>query len=982
MPQLIQFAGGRSIVFELRRKSVTVGRSTKAGLRIRDRAASRFHFRIERTDAGYKIADLDSQNGTFVNGVQVREERPLRVGDRIDVGMTTFFFGKVVKPAGAEGAPSGGGDRYKTQRFLRPVDRSRKKVEVRKLLKEREQLLQIQRINRDLNSEMELAPLLNGIMDAVLELTGAERGFLILSEEGQPGDERAGPGGQGGEADPLAFAVARNLKKEEVESPEFQISRSIAREVLAQGRAVLTQNAEDDERFREIASVKDQKLRSILCLPLRLRGETLGVIYIDNPYQKGIFTEDDLEAMKGFADQAAVAIQNARLFEAAVRDGCTGLFGHAYFEKRLSEGLKAEPSSASVAILDLDRFKAVNDLYGHEAGNRILAETAALVREAASEREGAVEARFGGDEFEVFLPGAGRDEALAFAEALRRCVEETPFCVEASTLHLTISAGVASYPSDATDGDALLRRADEALYRAKRLGRNRTEACSRGNRRALGGITGRPEIDRLAFSRDGLMMMGCIARLLEADLSFEGMVDVLLRSALEGLDAGTASLSLRREGAGGRFHRRRAGGGVEEGLPPGAPAEAVERLEEKGGAGRVRLPRHLLGCVLAGRRDEPLGVLVLGRPPDRPFIEEDAELLSLFASKAGRPLENALQFRKAQEELLRASRALQDGVGRMQEAFSYGGIVGASAGMREVFGILEKIRDTELPVLILGESGTGKELAARAIHFRSPRRDKVFLSENCAAIPDALLESELFGHRRGAFTGADRDRKGLFEMAEGGTLFLDEVGDMSLPMQARLLRVLEAGEVRPVGADGTHRVDVRILAATNQDLEKGVEGGTFRRDLYHRLNVVSLKLPPLRDRAEDVRLLAEYFLARTAEEGEARKTFSPEALERLAGYAWPGNVRELMNEVSRASVLCPHAVIDEAWLSPAVRGEGEPGAGDKDEIPPLKPAVEEVEKTLIRRALAATDGNKTHAARMLKLSWLGLQKKMERYGLK
>ncbi|MHC4601184.1 MAG: GAF domain-containing protein, partial [Planctomycetota bacterium] len=305
MPQLIQYAGGRSIVHELKRRATSVGRSTKANLRIRDRAASRLHFQIERAESGYKIVDLGSQNGTFVNGNQVHEERPLRVGDRIDVGMTTFFFGKVLRAPAQESVKSGG-DRFKTQRFIRPLDKDRRKLEVRRLLKEREQLLKMQRINRDLNSEIDLPSLLKGIMDAVLELTAAERGFLILSEDSREDD--------------LAFAAARNLNREEVESPEFQISRSIAREVLATGVAVLTQNAEDDARFREIASVRDRRLRSILCLPLSLKGELLGVVYIDNPYQKGIFTEDDLAMLEGFADQAAVAIHNARLFDAAARD--------------------------------------------------------------------------------------------------------------------------------------------------------------------------------------------------------------------------------------------------------------------------------------------------------------------------------------------------------------------------------------------------------------------------------------------------------------------------------------------------------------------------------------------------------------------------------------------------------------------------------------------------------------------------------------
>ncbi|MHC5035950.1 MAG: sigma 54-interacting transcriptional regulator [Planctomycetota bacterium] len=968
MPQLIQFAGGRSIVHDLKRKSTTVGRSTKANLRIRDRAASRLHFQIERSETGYKIVDLKSQNGTFVNGAQVNEERPLRVGDRIDAGMTTFFFGKVVRPPAAESAKSGA-DRFRTQKFIRPLDKSQRKLEVRRLLKEREQLLKMQRINRDLNSEIDLPTLLNRIMDAVLELSAAERGFLILAEGDDGGD--------------LAFATARNLKKEEIESPEFQISRSIARAVLQKGEAVLTQNAEDDDRFREIASVRDRKLRSILCLPLVLKGSLLGVVYIDNPYQKGIFTEDDLEMLKGFADQVAVALHNAKLFDAAIRDAGTGLLGHAFFEKRITEILAGKRGPDSLVLVDLDRFKVINDLYGHDAGNRVLKIVAALLQDAAGEADALV-ARFGGDEFEVFLPKGDREAARRFAERLRRTLEKTNFPEGDKNLRLTLSAGVASFPADAKDAGTLLRRVDEALYRAKRLGRNRVEVYGAPGE-ARGGITGSPELDRLAFSRDGLMMMGSVARLLEADLTFDRVADILLKAALEGLDAEEAVLEMN-GGEEGLVCRHRRGTQAGADSPDPSLVEMAQAALDGDGA---EIPPEgpvpsggLLTEILRGEKGVALGAIALKRPPERPFIEEDRELLRLFTGKAGRPLENALRFKASQEALVWIHRAFRDGVRQMQETFSTGGIVGKSQGLREVLEILEKIKDSELPVLIEGESGTGKELVARAIHFRSPRMDKVFLSENCAAIPESLVESEFFGHTRGAFTGADRDRKGLFEMADGGTLFLDEVGEMSLPLQARLLRVLQEGEIRPVGARKNRRVDVRIVAATNRDLTAMVESGAFRQDLYYRLNVVNVKIPPLRERREDIPLLVEYFLVRGLDsEDQNRKAFTPEALEILSRYAWPGNVRELMNEVARCAVLCPHAAIDSGWLSPAVRGEGPGGAGPEESVPPLKEAVEEMEKALIRRAMALCEGNKTHAAKMLGLSWLGLKKKLVRFGI-
>jgi transcriptional regulator with PAS, ATPase and Fis domain len=278
-----------------------------------------------------------------------------------------------------------------------------------------------------------------------------------------------------------------------------------------------------------------------------------------------------------------------------------------------------------------------------------------------------------------------------------------------------------------------------------------------------------------------------------------------------------------------------------------------------------------------------------------------------------------------------------------------------------------------VPVLVLGESGTGKELVARALHENGPRKQRAFVSENCSAIPETLLESTLFGHVRGAFTGAARGHAGLFSVAHQGTLFLDEIGEMSLGMQAKLLRVLETGEVRPLGAEKSQYVDVRVIGATARDLEAMVRAGTFREDLFYRLNVVSVKVPPLRDRRADILLLMKHFLAKHA--SAAIPSVSEAAAASLESYGWPGNVRELENEARRALVMAADVITAE-HLSPRVQGKPQT-AGAVNDLN-VRARVDLLETELVRTALDKTRGNQTRAAELLGLSRFGLQKMMKR----
>ncbi|MEM7517357.1 MAG: sigma 54-interacting transcriptional regulator [Planctomycetota bacterium] len=293
------------------------------------------------------------------------------------------------------------------------------------------------------------------------------------------------------------------------------------------------------------------------------------------------------------------------------------------------------------------------------------------------------------------------------------------------------------------------------------------------------------------------------------------------------------------------------------------------------------------------------------------------------------------------------------------------------------------LKEHKRTVLIDGETGTGKELAASAVHYWSKRKERLFVAQNCAAMPENLLESELFGHRKGAFTGATEDKKGLFELADGGTLFLDEVGEMALPLQAKLLRVLQEGEIRPVGANRTKAVDTRIVAATNRDLEKEVREGRFREDLYYRLKVFPIRLPPLRERGADVGLLAEFFLKRyTQEFARAVRGFSQEAMEILRTYHWPGNVRELENEVQRLVIQVEdEGFVEPKHLSDRVR-QSKPSAVHVGTIRgTLKEMVETYEKAVLAEALEAHNNNKTATAKTLSITREGLHKKLKGYGM-
>jgi two-component system response regulator AtoC len=425
-----------------------------------------------------------------------------------------------------------------------------------------------------------------------------------------------------------------------------------------------------------------------------------------------------------------------------------------------------------------------------------------------------------------------------------------------------------------------------------------------------------------------------------------------------------------------------------ESVPTGSGAEALERFDAERfdlvltdlkmpGMDGVELIRQLRA------RDAEVPIIVLTA---HGTVQTAVEAMKLGAADyVLKPFDvdaielvirRALDFGRYRVE----NRYLRERDGQSPAAFE--SLVGTSAAMQAVYELVRRIAPTRSSVLITGETGTGKELVARAIHNLSPRRDGLFVPLNCAAIPGELLESELFGHTRGAFTGADAQRAGKFEVADSGTLFLDEVGDMSYPLQAKLLRVLQEGVIERIGSNKPIAVDVRVLSSTHRDLPARIRDGVFREDLYYRLNVFNIHLPPLRERREDLAPLAAHFLDRFAHDlGRDTPSLTENALRVLQGHPWPGNVRELQNLMERVVVLATGPRVDASFFNVLPAAPAETAAQMTNDGLALQPAVEELERKLILRALSAADDNKPEAARLLGVSERTLWYKLKRYGL-
>jgi Nif-specific regulatory protein len=394
--------------------------------------------------------------------------------------------------------------------------------------------------------------------------------------------------------------------------------------------------------------------------------------------------------------------------------------------------------------------------------------------------------------------------------------------------------------------------------------------------------------------------------------------------------------------------------------------------------------RTILAVAVHNQRGEIIGAFeVLNKRMGSVFTSRDEEALDALASHAAIAIETAQligELRRSQDELVQQNTHL---LREVENKYSSHGIIGAGNRIQQIVRLIERIRDSQVNVLITGESGTGKEQAAKALHYTSPRARRPFVALNCAALPETLVESELFGIEKGVATGVN-SRLGQFQKADGGTLFLDEIGDLTLSAQAKILRVLQERVVERVGGRNPVPVDVRVLAATNKDLDAEIVKGTFREDLYYRIKVIHIHMPPLREIREEVPLLANHFLKEYCREmNRTPMEFAPAVLRKLINSPWPGNVRQLRNEVMRLAACAPHTVITEDELMEGVPYREPIAAQASGPVPlqSLKKAVEEVEQRLIQQALRETRNNQQQAAKLLGLSRQGLINKMKRYAI-
>jgi len=635
-------------------------------------------------------------------------------------------------------------------------------------------LTRVLELSQSLASTLELDGVLSRIMENALSLTHAQRGFIMLLDKNKE----------------LKFEFSKYIESEEIEKHSFSISRSVVNEVASLGKTIILNPVSDDKTFSIKKSIIELGLNLVICIPLITKKGIIGIIYLDSPLPREKFSYIEKEILNSFASLAAMAIENARLWEMSIKDPLTFLYNVNYLYLRLKEEcekVKRYKDSASLLLIDIDRFKNINDIYGHIKGNQVLKELSSILKGAFRQYD--LVFRFGGDEFAVLLPSTNLREAERISERAKKKIESYPFTLNKEKFFLGLSIGLTEVTLNRAEPNEVIKEADKLLYLSKSKDTNRISVST---------------------------------------------------------------------------------------FPYKSP-EGIERF------------------------------------------------------------------------------------------------VGISRSAKEIKKLIQKYAPVKTSVFIYGETGTGKDLVAKLIHDLSPYKNKPFIAIECAALPESLLESELFGYEKGAFTGAYKFKKGLIELAKGGTLFLDNVENLSLSVQAKILRAVEDKTFLMLGGDKEVKADTRIIASTIKDLKVEVKKGRFREDLYYRLNLLSIHLPLLKERKEDIIVLAQYFLKMMCEiYKKFIKDFTSSAKQSLIAYDWPGNVRELKYRIERAVILNRSGIIEPDDLE----------LEERQISFDIKGNTNKLQEKLVKEVLKLHKKNLTLSARELGISRTTLYQLIKKYNIK
>ncbi|MBX3469667.1 MAG: sigma 54-interacting transcriptional regulator [Planctomycetes bacterium] len=846
-------------------------------------------------------------------------------------------------------------------------------------------------------------------LTVAMTLTGAEAGFLATRERGQD----------------LVVLAARGVDQDAVlEDP--QLGRLIE-QAMAEGAPV----AREGLPAGAVLPARAGGLMNVVVAPVRLGLRTpsavarerrrfpgapvvkpLGVVVLALPAGAPLAAER-LAALEAFADHTGEVLINARLYHGATHDPLTDLYRRQELEQHLAVELTiARHTNAPVALLmvDVDELGRINHQHGRARGDRVIARVARLLKAQVREDDACI--RYGGEEFALVLPNTDQDGALATAEKVRRAVADYPGF--GAGLRVSVSCGVAVFPYHAEAPTELLRKADQTLFLAKQEGGNRALVWHKRipkhalrSDKLIGIITGNQSKDY----RNVMMLLDTIvvvSSILERRQVLGALLDMMIQLATSARGVlflerdGELMVEVAQDAAGSAIEVVDACQAVIDRVrhlhvPVAFLGDAGDEDEEVVEAARALGLEQVIALPLKVRT-VPIGLMYFdSRQGARDFEEADLIFMQALARELGNAIENArlyqenveqkqaleeLTARLAQKVQAQASELadLERNLSQLQLRFNYDKIVGKSEAMQKVFRLLDRITDTDVAVLIQGETGTGKELVARALHHNGPRKDGPFVSVNCSALNESLLESELFGHVRGAFTGADQDKPGLFEQAHEGTIFLDEVQDMSPGMQRELLRVLQEGEVRRVGGKDIIHVDVRVISATNRDLRELVRRDEFRQDLFYRLNVVTIELPPLRDRKEDIPLIVQRLLEEVRTPDGRQVRLDKEALRAILRHDWPGNVRQLQNFIEKTVLLIEGDTIKADHVRVDADARDGSGVSRLFELD-YEQAKQSFAREYLKSLLARNGGNVTRSAAEAGIVRSSFHKMMRKHGL-